>query len=283
MAAVGLSGPARAAPTPERYEGLVEEGGVMLERGELGPGAERLSEAYRAMPAEIRVSELGRFIVVRASDAYARAAAEDDLATREASRSLLREFFADLEAARDAGTPTASPDEQEQALAKRLTALDDQIAALEAAEAERAAAEAAEREKTVEIVPVVPVEDDAASTRDGLTIGLLAGGGVLLAGGAVLTIQGARFPGMIERARDEALALYDLSPDQIPPQWGEHEDAQRRQGRILLASGVSLAVVGVAALVWGGVRLAKRKTKAAYSVTPARSRGGAGVVFTVGF
>lgn len=121
--------PAHAWVPAEQYEALIEEGDRRVAEGNPAEGAARFSAAYRAMPLELRVGSVGKQVVALACNAYEAAwQATADPVQLEANQVVLKEHFADLEAARAAGQPTAPADEQEQALRDRSTGIEQMLA-----------------------------------------------------------------------------------------------------------------------------------------------------------
>jgi hypothetical protein len=128
--------PTVAAPTVALAdpEVIVQEGVALVAQGHAAQGADRLSSAYVVMPPSWRVANYGRQVVARAVNAYeASWGATRDRAHLEASQVLLAAYFADLGAARDAGQPTAAPDELEQQLVQRLAKLEQRLSELDQA------------------------------------------------------------------------------------------------------------------------------------------------------
>jgi hypothetical protein len=137
MLATAVVPPASAAPpAPAEHEELIAEGDRLVAEGKAAEGAHKLTAAYRTMPVELRVADVGKQSVALASNAYETAwQATADAGQLEANQALLTAYFADLEAARAAGQPTSPADEQEQALRDRSTGIEQKLAELRAAAA----------------------------------------------------------------------------------------------------------------------------------------------------
>ncbi len=267
---------------PEAYETLVDEGATLLDEGKLVEGAQRLGTAWQQMPPKVQTDDLGTFVVVRASDAYHAAAEAEEVPEQlRAHKELLDAFFAQAGSKVGKDEQRAMLAERRDALAVRLEEIDAAAAAERKAEDEQARKDAEEEQRRA--AAAEPTDDTPKAKPDGLAIGLLAGGGALLAGGVVLAVQGGRFPGLIDQAKQDGLASYGL--DEEPDNWADHEQQQFGVGRALLASGITLAVVGAGAMVLGGVRLAqgRKAAKKTARAMPVPLRRGAGVAVTMGF
>ena len=121
--------PAVAAEPSAEHEQRIAEGDRLVAEGKHAEGADRLASAYSLMPPELRVGDVGRSVVVSASNAYEAAwQATAEKAHLEANQVLLRAYLADLEAARAEGRATAPADEHEAALRERSTAIEALVA-----------------------------------------------------------------------------------------------------------------------------------------------------------
>jgi hypothetical protein len=128
-APVAEPAPAAVEPAPADFEVLFEEGDRLVAEGKPAEGAKTLADAYLAMPADVRVSDRGKHVVVTASNAYEAAwQATADAAQLEANQVLLKAYFADLDTARAAGQASSPADEHEQALRDRSTGIDRMLA-----------------------------------------------------------------------------------------------------------------------------------------------------------
>lgn len=117
-----------------------------------------------------------------------------------------------------------------------------------------------------------PEQTDATPPRRGLAIGLLAGGGALVATGAGLIGFGATIEGR--------------GNDTIPDEWvgtpsaDDYLEEERRKGVIWMGVGGGLLAVGIASLATGAVFMArhgKRQAASRVSIAPALGRGSLGL------
>jgi hypothetical protein len=127
--------PSPASPSLADFEQRIAEGDRLVAEGKPAEGAEQLSSAYSLMPAELRVGDVGRFVIVSASNAYESAwQATADVAHLEANQVLLKAYLADLDDARAKGQATSAADEHEQALRDRSVAIEQMVAQARPAE-----------------------------------------------------------------------------------------------------------------------------------------------------
>ena len=130
-------------------------------------------------------------------------------------------------------------------------------------------------------VSAPPQEIDWKRPRN-LGIGLVVGGGVATIGGVVLAALGGTREA---KARAQVDGLADMGIPMDDPAWAEGDqfiEDEKRKGAILMGTGVTVAVVGAAAVGLGSYYLAKanKLRGKALSVTPTFRRGLAGVQIT---
>lgn len=181
--------PTTAEPALADSEKLVAEGDRLVAANEPAAGAEQFSSAYLLMPAEQRVSDVGRHVVVLASNAYESAwQATADAKHLEANLVLLQAYSADLEAARAAGLPTSPADEHEQALRERSTAIEGLLAQARPAPAPVPAPKADPTTIEPQVEITFPPPDPRLRRNALILVGVGAGGLVV---GGIMVIAGA--------------------------------------------------------------------------------------------
>lgn len=236
------------ADQPAAYGVMIEEGQALIAQGRPAEGAGRLSDAYVAMPAALRVGDGGRDVVVQASGAF-QMAAEADPALLDAEQALLTAYFADLGEARAAGRPTSVGDEREDALGQRL------------AEVEQALAQREGVPGSDEVGPIDALGPAAPpDPRRRLVTRLLLGAGAVGAiGGGVMVAVGAVAASRAEEQR---------------PLAGPEEQGQIRQAKLagtLMASFGALIFSGSVMMLGVGTnRLGDRSEGRRISVAPTR-------------
>jgi len=110
-------------------------------------------------------------------------------------------------------------------------------------------------------------------------IGFAVGGGVFTIGGVVLAVLGSQFEG---KAQTQVNGLTDQGVPMDHPAWAEGNEfvaSEKRRGTIFMATGATVAVVGVAGLGVGTYYLVKSKRlrEGRVAAVPALSPGFAGV------
>lgn len=265
-------------------------GGSLLEQAQSAEADGRHREAgdkfaayYRGLPLNVRGSESGEYIVAFAAKAY-RAAwnADHERSALEDSRLLIDAFLADVGTVAG-GTPPGWTQAMQGERKEVQRLLDEDEAASTPPPADPPPEEQLPKEPppkeplAKEPLPEEPKDPTPATAddkRDGVGIGLLVGGVAALGGGVAMIAIGVRNEGRAEDVVANASASGGSTI--VDPEW---LPAQRRQWRTLAGVGGGLAALGLAAAIWGTVRLAsKRSGKPERMVTagaiPIRSGGG---------
>jgi hypothetical protein len=254
---VGLAGPAvaRAGPS-EQFEVLLERGSELVERGDHARAGSVLAQAYRLLPREERIGELGRYVVSEGSGAFlaAAAVADDPTAVLETCASFLEEYFQELEEARAQGRPSVVADDEEASLRERLDSIRQRLAGPD--DPPTPSSHDAPRHET----RVSERREDRPASRNPMAIAFLSAGAVALGAGVGMTALGARYPRLVDARLADARRQYMVGDDaRLPENWVTHRDRELVRGRALLGSGVALAVVGVALVTWGAIYLARHR------------------------
>jgi hypothetical protein len=248
----GAAEPAPTTPAADS-ERLVAEGQQLVAEGKPAEGGERLSSAYLLMPAEQRVNDAGRTVVVLASNAYEAAwQATADVAQLESNGVLLRAYIADLEAARAAGQPTSPADEHEQALRERSAAIERMLAEQRSAPpvtAPRIDPATAEQPELT-----FPPPDPKRRRNALVLVGVGAGGAVV---GGIMVIAGAVKATRAEQDRD------GLNAEEAGEARGD-----KASGTIVATFGALLFSGSVMMLGTGSNRLAEHRRELALTLRP---------------
>lgn len=249
--------PTPTAPTSTGHEALVQEGEQLVAAGKHAEGAARLSDAYVLMPAEQRVTDPGRRLVITASNAYEAAwQATADAGQLEANQVLLQAYLADLDTARAAGQPTTPADAQEQALRERSEGIDRMLAEVhppaEPAPVVAPVLDPATIEPQVELT--FPPPDPRLRRNALVLVGVGAAGAVV---GGIMVIAGAVTASRAEEQRSGTPAE-------------EATDARRSKtsGTILATTGALVFSGSVMMLGVGSNRLGDLRRELALTLRP---------------
>lgn len=277
---MALPAEAIASPAePPAYEAYMRSAVERLEAGEPDHlrAAQDYENAYEAMSQELRVGEMGQFVVAEIVRLYWEELwpAKQELAHLRACRDLLQEYFDELDRARGEQRPTSAPNDVEINLRRTL---DDVEAAIETKQQEiiakeEEAARAVEETKAEEGRDVKPNQAPPQPSprqkkqRDVLGLSLVGVGAAISAGGAALLVDGLLFPSMIADAKAKQRRIDEEEGDLLPSDpdptiYVEHEEKMRRRGTIILITGASTLAVGVGLLAWGSIRLMRHRRKA---------------------
>lgn len=247
--------PTTAEPMDIDFEALVAEGERLVAANAHAEGAEQFSSAYLLMPAEVRVTDAGRFVVVAASNACESAwQATADHKHLEANLVLLQAYLADLEAARAAGQTTSPADEHEQALRERAAAIEGMLAEARRAPAPVPAPKADPTTVEPQLELTFPPPDPRLRRNALILVGVGAGGAVV---GGIMVIAGAVSASRAEQDRDSLDA-------------GEAGDARSRKtaGTILATTGAIVFSGSVMMLGVGSNRLGELRRELALTLRP---------------
>lgn len=242
-------------PASPGFEALVAEGERLVAASEPAKGAEQFSSAYLLMPADVRVSDAGRHVVVVASNAYESAwQATADVAHLEANGVLLRAYLADLEAARAAGRPTSAADEHEQALREREAAIEQMLADARSAPAPVPAPKADPTTIEPQIELTFPPPDPRLRRNARILVGVGAGGTVV---GGIMVIAGAVSASRAERDRGS-----------LPAEEAGDARSRKTAGTILATTGAIVFSGSVMMLGVGSSRLGELRRELALTLRP---------------
>lgn len=287
--------PVHALAGPSAEGSVLEQAQAAEAQGRHREAGDKFAAYYRGLALNVRGSESGEYIVTFAAKAY-RAAweAEHQRGALEASRLLIDAFLADVGTVSGQTLPAWTGALQtERDEVQRL--LDEDEAASTPAPAPVVEPEAPQpivgptegRDKPKTGVEPPPELEPAPvptkqPSRDGVGIGLLVGGVAALGGGITMIAIGASNEGRAEDAVSNADAQGGSSI--VDPAW---LPAQRRQWRTLAGIGGGVAALGLAAAIWGTVRLAtnkagKKDRMVSAGAIPSRS-GGALITFSSRF
>jgi hypothetical protein len=257
----GTTEPATTTATPPtepavaEHEKLVAEGERLVAANEPAAGAEQFSSAYLLMPAELRVGEAGRHVVVLASNAYESAwQTTADAKHLEANNVLLQAYIADLEAARAAGQPTSPADEHEQALRERSAAIEGMVAEARPAPAPVPAPKADPTTIEPQVELTFPPPDPRLRRNALILVGVGAGGLVV---GGIMVIAGAVSASRAEAER-RAMSAEDAGDAR----------SSKVAGTILATAGALVFSGSVMMLGVGTNRLGDLRRDVALSVGP---------------
>lgn len=246
---------ATAEPAVTAHEKLVAEGERLVAANEHAKGAEQFSSAYLLMPAEQRVSDAGRHVVVLASNAYESAwQATADASHLEANGVLLQAYLADLEAARAAGQPTSPADEHEQALRERSAAIERMVAEARPAAAPVPAPKVDPTTIEPQVELTFPPPDPRLRRNALILVGVGAGGLVV---GGIMVIAGA-----VSASRAEA------ERGSLPAEEAGDARSSKVAGTIVATTGALLFSGSVMMLGTGSNRLADLRRELALTLRP---------------
>lgn len=272
---------ALGAPTPrEQSQALLAEGDAAYAEGRFDEAIRKYEASVEALTPDDRSGYVGSLLLRKTMRAYERRLArEADPASRrrllESQHALVDAFLTVVEA-----TPGAVQDVGDDVIAELSRTRDDVEAALaglpnpDAEEPEPAPEPDPKPEPEAEPGPAA----DPKPTLDRLGLGLVIGGGAIVATGIGIAIGHGTI-------RSSARALADTSPDfavgtEARTAYLEGED--RRARRFLIAGSV-IGAVGLATAIGGTIRLVLHRRKkthraAAWHLTPARGRSYAGIL-----
>ncbi len=263
--AVGLVSPPAHALAPESgdFEQRIADADGHADAGEHADAVEDYVGAFEAMPDELKVTEVGEFVVLAAGKAaLADFEARQDPKSLKKARDLL-EGFIEMAAGVDVSVDAVS------------ARLDEVQAAIPADEP----IVGPEPEPEVDEDPDPVVDTPDKPPRRGLAIGLLAGGGVALLAGVGLMIAGARqVPWYEQKLADEG-----WTPDQVGYD-REIASAERIRtidyavGGVFLGVGAGLAAAGAVLLVKSG-----RKSSGQAAIAPSLRADGGGLTMRLRF
>jgi hypothetical protein len=257
--AIGTTVPVRAA-APADFEQLIARADEQAGQGRHADALRSYSEAFRAMPQELKGSGVGEFVALAAGNA----ALEDfrargDRASLADGRTVLRAFLLAAKGADPASGP-ASTDAAKERLAE-IDALMPETSGTATEPPPTPEPEDGEREDTP------PTTQDTAPDRSRLGLGLAVAGGVVVLAGVGLMVAGARqVPWYEAKLESEGWMTTDEGYDQ------EIADAERTRN-LDLGLGAGALVIGLGLGITGAVLLAKSKQrKRAVAVVPVLGR-----------
>lgn len=225
---------------PSNYERAMAEAGALADQERHGEALDRFVSAFEAMPVEIKISDVGEFVVHGGTQsAISHYVATGEFAALREGRRLAASFLEEIERA---------PAEASTASIERTQATLAQIERLLPKEPPPPPHPA----PTVDPAQPLPHPCDCKSL-DKLGLGLSFAGGLVSAGGLALIIAGGRqVPWYTERLED-----FGWSPDATDYSYDDELDKARRARNINVGVGVGIAMVGVGMLSYGIIRLRK--------------------------
>lgn len=244
-----------AEPIVAEHEELITEGERLVAANEPAKAAEQFSSAYLLMPAEQRVSDAGRHVVVLASNAYESAwQATADASHLEANGVLLRAYLADLEAARGAGQTTSPADEHEQALRERSAAIERMLAEARPAAAPVPAPKLDPTTIEPQIELTFPPPDPRLRRNALILVGVGAAGAVV---GGIMVIAGAVAASRAERERGS-----------LPAEEAGDARSRKTAGTVVATTGALLFSGSVMMIGTGSNRLGDLRRELALTLRP---------------
>lgn len=249
------------------------EAGVLVDKGKHGEALVRFSEAFEAMPNDVKVSDVGEFVVYSGTQAALRQfEADGDPAVLLQGKALAASFLVLVGRARPGASVAAA--ERAQAALSELEALSRPGSEPESA----AGPEPAVCDFGGPGPDPVPTPAPAPAKPDRLAPALLFTGSLALAGGMALIVVGARQVPWYE-AR---MAEFGWEPGSTGYDYEAKLDEARAMRNIDVGVGAALAVVGVGAVVYGAVRSARHRSedRDRASLGPLMTRHGGGLVLT---
>jgi len=246
--AMGTIGPVHAAAPKADFEQLIARADEQAGQGHHADALRSYAEAFRAMPQELKGSDVGEFVALAAGNA----AIEDfrargDRAALEDGRVVLLAFIGAAQGA-DPATGPASIDGAKE----RLAELEALMPASTDTPTEPPPAPSSE---TTEPEDAPPPTHDAPPDRSRLGVALAVSGGVVVLAGVGLMIAGARqVPWYESKLENEGWVPADEGYDQ------QIADAERVRN-LDLGLGAGALVVGLGLGITGAVLLAKSKRR----------------------
>lgn len=256
------------------YERSMAEAGVLVDKGKHREALVRFAEAFEAMPADVKVSDVGEFVVYSGTQAALRQfQADGDPAVLLQGKALAASFLVLVGRAQPGASVAAV--ERAQAALTELEALSRPVSEPEpAAGFEPPVCDPVE--PGPDPVPTPAPTCPAPAKPDRLAPALLFTGSLALAGGVALIVVGARQVPWYE-AR---MAEFGWEPGSTGYDYEAKLDEARAMRNIDVGVGAALAAVGVGAVVYGAVRSAHHRStdRDRASLGPLMTRHGGGLV-----